>query len=455
MKFRKLLFGHRKHLFCAFLLFFMFVAIDFLAALGYEDSPQCAGFFKGSDDTITQVYVWADLDSLNPTLKKSYVKKAFIDAQVLTVARTTGRGRVGVYADGEVKGGVLTGETESTGDLGEIWDSDAVGGFFDVPSLLEGMLGYDITKKETDGQWYVDQALTYTLSGRGQTLAVSGGVATGFSLTRDNMTVTLTYTLTPLTSPTMKVTADDVTLTVTRDREDPKSYECSHDECSVMLPHKHHHRVICQEDRWHSSTRRRVTCRREYYRCQTTTCPLDRMHAATHACGVHEDYKYKVKMQAAFHALQASCTYSTVRNGETVYCTRSNFYACDPCTVHILPPEPSNSGSGSNPGSTVTVPDRPASFSVYRAASRGSMILSWSVSETGDGGLPIEDFEYQYQRQTGSNSWTSWSDWESAGKSGYKLITGLVSKGRYGVRMRAKNEEGYSIVTGIDMVTTN
>ena len=176
-------------------------------------------------------------------------------------------------------------------------------------------------------------------------LAVDAGEAIGFSVSLGPVGATLTYTLGPLNLSGIPTTADNRTLTVTKNRENPEMYECSHDECSIMLPDKHHHRVdSCPEDRWNPYTKRRHKCGRRYYRCQTSTCPLEGRHAVDYACG-HTDRKEN----ASAHELQASCSYSTIQNGQTVYCTISNFYKCKPHSVHLLPSDTSSTPSTPDP----------------------------------------------------------------------------------------------------------
>ncbi len=133
-----------------------------------------------------------------------------------------------------------------------------------------------------------------------------------------------------------------------------------------MLPNRYHHRQPCQEKRWRSASNTEITCNRLYYRCQESTCPLDYLHVATHACGIHKDTKQNVRLNASKHEWQASCPINITQDGTNVYCRVSNFYACeDPAHTCDFPPPSNNSdgngGSGSpnNGGSTTTPPTAP------------------------------------------------------------------------------------------------
>lgn len=347
---------HQKYtLLSVFLFILVFVAIGTIsiADLTTLGNAECNGTFDGSDSTISQKYVWANLDQMNPTLVKDVVEKATINATVNTYINTEGSGRVGVLSDGEVTGGALTGQTPSTGDLGVEWKSEAVGPRH--RNMIESIFERNHTSKETDGSWSVNQALTYTLAGRGSVLAVDAGEAIGFSVSLGPVGATLTYTLGPLNLSGIPTTADNQTLTVTKNRENPDAYECSHDECSIILPDKHHHRVYsCPEDAWNPYTERKHSCRRQYYRCQTSTCPLDSWHAVDYACG-HTDRK----SNASAHEFQASCLYSTIQNGVTVYCSVSNYYKCKPHSVHLLPSDTSSTPPPSGSDPVPTPPSEP------------------------------------------------------------------------------------------------
>lgn len=99
-------------------------------------------------------------------------------------------------------------------------------------------------------------------------------------------------------------------------------------------------------------------------------------------------------------------------------------------------------------------PDSPPSFSVSNAAARGSVELSWTAVSVPFGGLPILDYEYQYQRQISARRWGSWSSWTSAGTDMFELIGGLHSRGRYAFRMRAVNGLGPGTTTGQIIIRT-
>ena len=102
--------------------------------------------------------------------------------------------------------------------------------------------------------------------------------------------------------------------------------------------------------------------------------------------------------------------------------------------------------------SSPTVPDRPGSFSL--TPGRISIQLSWTSSAS-DGGSSITAYEFQYQSSTnGRRTWSSWSEWASGGTDNFHLITGLSRNTDYAVRMRAKNNEGASVITGIRIVRT-
>lgn len=102
-------------------------------------------------------------------------------------------------------------------------------------------------------------------------------------------------------------------------------------------------------------------------------------------------------------------------------------------------------------------PDRPESFSLSQSYHKGAFILRWTKSVS-DGGSSITDYQYQlsYYSET-DKRWSPWPDddsWESAGTDMYELVSGLRSKTKYRVRMRAKNREGPSGITGYKTVTT-
>ena len=150
MKFKQLL--HQKYtLLSVFLFIFVFVAIGTIsiADLTTLGNAECNGTFDGSDSTISQKYVWANLDQINPTLVKGVEEEATIVATVKTYVNTEGSGRVGVLADGEVTGGVLTGQTPSTGDLGVEWKSEAVSPRH--RNMIESIFERNHTSKETNG----------------------------------------------------------------------------------------------------------------------------------------------------------------------------------------------------------------------------------------------------------------------------------------------------------------
>lgn len=56
------------------------------------------GIFEGSDDTITQMWVWKGSDTYYPWIEKSNVKAANIFGKVTTEQETLGTGTVGVTA---------------------------------------------------------------------------------------------------------------------------------------------------------------------------------------------------------------------------------------------------------------------------------------------------------------------------------------------------------------------
>ena len=98
-----------------------------------------------------------------------------------------------------------------------------------------------------------------------------------------------------------------------------------------------------------------------------------------------------------------------------------------------------------------TVPDRPKSFSVSKGRHYGSIELTWTDSEF-DGGLPIKDYQYAIKRwMPDKKRYSAWV-WSSAGKDNYEYISTAYSKGKYCIKMRAENKEGYSKETGIKIV---
>lgn len=87
-----------------------------------------------------------------------------------------------------------------------------------------------------------------------------------------------------------------------------------------------------------------------------------------------------------------------------------------------------------------TNPDSPASFKLKNGAARGSIVLTWTKTKF-DGNADITDYQYKIAYRTGGygSSYTSWSDWRSAGTDRYELITGLHRRARYRIAMRSKN----------------
>lgn len=191
--------------------------------------------------------------------------------------------------------------------------------------------------KSTKEESKTETVGTFTLSGSGAIKGATGDGTVGITIVGSGGTLEGSGMIVIDSG----VPCADEMHTLTVRQEYPKSYECAHENCTVGLPNKYHHRVICQEDRWHESTKRRVTCRREYYWCQTTTCPLDSWHAVTYGCGETDK-----KGNASVHELQASCSTNITQNGDTVYCIVTGFYKCQLHT-HVLPP-PNTSGSSSS-----------------------------------------------------------------------------------------------------------
>ncbi len=91
--------------------------------------------------------------------------------------------------------------------------------------------------------------------------------------------------------------------------------------------------------------------------------------------------------------------------------------------------------------STGNKPDPPATFSLEKGQYKRSLRLTWTKSDS-DGGSPIDEYQYQYRHWKEGSGWQLPSGWESAGKGTSKLISGLRSKTKYCVRMRAKNKAG-------------
>ncbi len=101
------------------------------------------------------------------------------------------------------------------------------------------------------------------------------------------------------------------------------------------------------------------------------------------------------------------------------------------------------------PGWPIKVPQIPNDVSVEKGLYKGQIRLDWTESDS-DGGSEITDYEYQYRYYnigSGRKGWTLPTEWESAGTDMTELISGLRSRTKYQVRMRAKNSKGYSEIT--------
>ncbi len=305
----------------------------------------CTGSFFGyfwegtSDNEIIEKFEWRGTNTIEPWMESVGYQDATIFGRIKAYQRTFGRGTVGVVPQGSVSGPsfslTLPKEYNLTGVGG-------LSGTWDTTSM---------TTKESDT---TDEPGTYTLTGSADFMAVGGGGG----IKVDNLGgVTFSGTV----AFNLTKSADTVTHTLSVKQERPKSYECAHENCTVMLPNRYHHRQPCQEKRWRSASKTEITCNRLYYRCQESTCPLDYLHVATHACGNHKDTKQGVRLNKSSHELQASCPISITQDGTNVYCRVSNFYACeDPAHTCDFPP-PSNNGDGNggsgspnNGGSTTT-----------------------------------------------------------------------------------------------------
>ena len=118
-------------------------------------------FWQGSDSTITEKWEWKNLGSMYPYRgKSSDVDPAKVFGRVTTSQSTFGRGNVGVSANGSVSG------PEYSLDLGFEFKIRAVGGITGT---------WDSTQKSTTGSKSTTTAGSYTMSGTGQSIGVSGG----------------------------------------------------------------------------------------------------------------------------------------------------------------------------------------------------------------------------------------------------------------------------------------
>ena len=214
--------------------------------------------FEGKSDTdIIERFEWTDTHTQNPRIVSVGYEDATIWGKVEAYQKTWGYGTVGVMPSGSVSG------PDFSMPLPEEFDIHGVGGIIGDA---------DTTRMKTKESKDAEEPGTYTLTGSAEIMAVTGGGGIKWQGTGLSGSGTIAFQITE--------TAEPQTHTLSVKPKYPKSYECAHDNCEVALPDKQHHRVICQEDRWLTGTNRRTTCRREYYRCQTTTCPLDGMHAA-------------------------------------------------------------------------------------------------------------------------------------------------------------------------------
>ena len=277
-------------------------------------------FFSSKNKHIIEKFEWKNTHTLYPYIGSVGYEEATIEGRIEAYQKVEGHGSVGVSVEGSVSGP----------DFSLTLDKEFATDFVGLP--YNNRLDNYTTNSGAN-----DEPGSYTLTGNAEYVAVGlgGGITvlgTGFTLTE------------PIRFETTG-DAEPVTLTLSVKKEYPKTYECAHENCEVGLPDKHHHRVdSCPEDAWNPHTERRHTCRRQYYLCQTSTCPLESWHAVDYACG-HTDRK----QNASAHELQASCTYSTIQNGQTVNCTISNFYKCKPHSVHLLPSDTSSTSSTPDP----------------------------------------------------------------------------------------------------------
>ena len=280
----------------------------------------CYGTFSGnifqdsSDDKIIEKFEWTNTHTLNPRVVSVGYEDAKIFGKIRAYQDTFGRGLVGVLSIGSVSG------PDFSMNLPKEFNIRSV-------SVISGT--WDTTSMSSHQTSMTDEPGTYTVTGSAEIMAVKGKGGITVMGTGLSGSGSIQFHVTE--------TADPVTHTLTVKQKKPKSYECSHANCTVELPHKHHHRTTCQEKRYLGNTQIKITCGQKYHLCQTTTCPLDGLHVIPYVCG-HED----IKDNASTHQLQANCPVSITQDGSTVYCTRTGFFACL-SHKHVFP----SSGSGS------------------------------------------------------------------------------------------------------------
>lgn len=283
-----------------------------------SDGRDCYGTFPTSilsskNKKIIEKFEWTDTHTFNPRIISMGYEAATIEGRIDAYQKTKGLGTVGVFPEGSVSGPnfSLTLEKEfNTNTVGEF----SIVGHSDATTSMH--------TKNSDTN---DHPGPYTLTGSAEFVGVGGGG--GITILGSGFTLSGTIEFNTTKS------APSQTLTLTVKQKRPKSYECSHKNCEVELPNKHHHRIECSELLYSecasSSHHGDNPCGRVYYVCQTTTCPNSDNHKVTGGCG----HVYKQK-DSSKHALLATCS----------SCNAASVYTCSEHPENCID---GGSGSGS------------------------------------------------------------------------------------------------------------
>lgn len=299
--------------------------------------PYMGPYFSG-DTKVTKVYKWTTGD--NPSIVASHFEPAVFKAHAK--ATTKGKG------DGKIAAGASGTATAPDGSTQSIVYSQSDKEISILNAHRErrtphSELPWDEVSAENSVEFSTETPwTTCSISADGKSV----GSELGDGIIGITALIGITYRKGGVEYTVGWSTGSSSTSTTIRqDSSMPSGATCEHAECTVFLPRADSHKVTCKKKVYFAlGSVIRKNCNRKYYVCQTSTCPNDGKHIITHACG-HEDEKEDDWK----HAMQASCSGSTTRNGSTVYCQSTNFYLCQHDN-HDWPPA-SNPPQGSTPPS--------------------------------------------------------------------------------------------------------
>ena len=275
-------------------------------------------FWQRSDSTITEKWEWKNLGSMYPTLGRSGdVDPGKVFGRVTTSQSTFGRGNVGVSADGSVSG------PEYSLELGFEFKIRSVGGITGT---------WDSTQKSTTGSKSTTTAGSYTMSGTGEVIGVSGAGGITVEGTGFKGHGAISFS----SSPPFQ---DPGTLSVTIEKDLPKAYECSHSSCEAALPSRDYHLVTCGKNivNHHGSI---GTCKEKYYICQNdcinTHVPPSGSGSGSRSStpSTPTDNTPNCQDCTSHCSSPCSCTNSGTCNGTVVDSTPN----CSGCTSHCSSP---------------------------------------------------------------------------------------------------------------------